>query len=135
MLCSFSALFLSVVPEIPVFFKACSLISTSADVMHSAFMSSYTLRFSKIPDLLSLALNRLLGIMSLFITAYYACILGHFTYTSNSTGLKLNSLFPYICSFSFVPYLLQGAIFPVVIQYGNMSLQILPYFIPISKYL
>lgn len=55
------------------------------------------------------------------ITACYVGTLGHFTYTSNLTGLKLNSLFSYICSFSFVPYLIQGVIFPAVIRYGNMS--------------
>lgn len=81
----------------------------------------YTQSFNKIPELLSLALNCLLGGMPQSITAWYVGTFGHFTYTSNLTGLKLNSLFSYICSFSFVPYLIQGVIFPAVIQYGNMS--------------
>lgn len=99
----------------------------------SFYVLIYTQNFSKIPDLLSLALNSLLGVIPLFITAYYACILGHFTYTSNSTGLKVNSLFPYTCCFSFIPYLTQGAIFPAVIQYGNMSLY--RFFLISSQYL
>lgn len=45
----------------------------------------YIQNFSKIPELLSLALNCLLGATPLFISAYYTCTLEHFTYTSSST--------------------------------------------------
>lgn len=82
----------------------------------------YIQNFSKIPELLSLALNCLLGATPLFISAYYTCTLEHFTYTSSSTSLELNSLFLYICSSPFVSYLIWGVIFPAGIQYGNMSL-------------
>lgn len=63
----------------------------------------YTQNFNKILELSSLALTSLLGAILLILTAYYADALGHFTYTSNSTGLKPNSLYSQICSLFFVP--------------------------------
>lgn len=63
--------------------------------------------FNKIPELVFLARNCLLVAIPLFITSCYTGALGHFTHTLNSTGLKPNSLFPYICFFSIAPYPIQ----------------------------
>lgn len=109
-LCSFYAFSVSINTSVPQGFFSHPLLCWCYAL--SFYVLIYIQSFNKIPALSSLALKCLLGAISLFISAYYTYTLGHFTYASSSTCLKLNSLFLSVCSFTFVPYLIQGLIFP-----------------------
>lgn len=90
--------------------------------------------FNKIPELVFLALNCLLEAIPLFITSCYIGALGHFTHTLNSTGLKMNSLFPYIYFSPLLHIPFRCHLLSCSPIWKCESLQILPYLIPIPKY-